>query len=143
MATSCKDQLIINVVVIMLVMICGAMCCAQQCGSQGGGAICANNLCCSQYGYCGSTSAYCDTGCQSGPCTSVPTISSIIISAIFNTFLPQKNSTPANGFYTYDAFITATNAYNGFGTVGGIDVQKRELAAFFANIAHETGSKLP
>ena len=141
MVTSCKDQLIINVVVIMLVMICGAMCHAQQCGSQGGRAICGNNLCCSQYGYCGSTSAYCDTGCQSGPCTSVPPVSSIITSDIFNTFLSLRNSTPANGFYTYVGFITAAKAFNGFGTVGGIDVQKRELAAFFANIAHETGSK--
>jgi len=31
---------------------------------------CASVLCCSQYGYCGTTSAYCGTGCQSGPCTS-------------------------------------------------------------------------
>ena len=141
MVISYRDRLIINVVMIMLVMIYGAMCHAQQCGLQGGGAICANNLCCSQYGYCGSTSAYCGTGCQSGPCTSVPTVSSIITSSIFNIFLSQRNSTSANGFYSYAAFITAANAYNGFGTVGGIDVQKRELAAFFANIAHETGSK--
>ncbi|XP_024377447.1 chitinase 2 [Physcomitrium patens] len=37
---------------------------AQTCGSQAGGAKCQNNLCCSQYGYCGQTSAYCDSGCQ-------------------------------------------------------------------------------
>jgi len=28
-------------------------------------APCAGGLCCSQYGYCGSTSAYCGAGCQS------------------------------------------------------------------------------
>nr|POE93835.1 pro-hevein [Quercus suber] len=43
---------------------------AQQCGKQAGGKTCANNLCCSQYGYCGTeqngwnlnaVSAYCST----------------------------------------------------------------------------------
>ena len=120
-------------------------CLAQQCGSQAGGAVCADNLCCSQYGYCGSTSDYCCTGCQSGPCTcsSSPSgggVSSIITSDIFDQFLSQRNSAPANGFYTYDAFLDAAGSYGGFGTTGGSDVQKRELAAFFANIAHETGS---
>ncbi|KAG0586460.1 hypothetical protein KC19_2G091900 [Ceratodon purpureus] len=38
---------------------------AADCGSAAGGVQCANNLCCSQYGYCGQTSAYCGTGCQS------------------------------------------------------------------------------
>jgi hypothetical protein len=30
--------------------------------------LCANNMCCSQWGYCGTTTDYCGTGCQSGPC---------------------------------------------------------------------------
>ena len=121
-------------------------CLAQQCGSQAGGAVCADNLCCSQYGYCGSTSDYCGAGCQSGPCTGSSSgstgtgVSAIITSAIFDQFLSQRNSAPANGFYTYDAFLSAAAAYAGFGTTGSSDVQKRELAAFFANIAHETGS---
>ncbi len=31
---------------------------------------CTNNLCCSQYGYCGDTSAHClkSNGCQAGRC---------------------------------------------------------------------------
>ncbi|ORX55398.1 hypothetical protein BCR36DRAFT_410326 [Piromyces finnis] len=33
------------------------------CGSEKG--ICPGNLCCSKYGYCGTSSAYCGTGCQS------------------------------------------------------------------------------
>jgi chitinase len=131
-----------------VLLLCGACSSihAQQCGSQGGGAICANNLCCSQYGYCGSTSAYCASGCQSGPCSSPPSssssagVSSIISSAVFDHFLPQRSSSPANGFYTYNAFLSAAAAYSGFGTAGSSDVHKRELAAFFANIAHETGS---
>nr|POE93831.1 wound-induced protein win1 [Quercus suber] len=45
---------------------------AQQCGKQAGGKTCANNLCCSQYGYCGtgddfcSPSKSCQSNCQSG-----------------------------------------------------------------------------
>ena len=37
---------------------------------------CANNLCCSSSGYCGTTAPYCGTGCISGACTSsTPTVS--------------------------------------------------------------------
>nr|5XDI_A Chain A, Vaccatide, vH1 [Gypsophila vaccaria] len=37
-----------------------------QCGRQAGGARCSNGLCCSQFGYCGSTPPYCGAGqCQS------------------------------------------------------------------------------
>ncbi|XP_027349331.1 pro-hevein [Abrus precatorius] len=40
---------------------------AEQCGQQAGGQICPNNLCCSQYGWCGDTEDYCSVskGCQS------------------------------------------------------------------------------
>ncbi|GFY92151.1 pathogenesis-related 4 [Actinidia rufa] len=40
---------------------------AQQCGRQAGGRLCDNNLCCSQWGYCGSTNEYClpSNNCQS------------------------------------------------------------------------------
>ncbi|CAI5503206.1 unnamed protein product [Closterium sp. Naga37s-1] len=31
-------------------------------------APCANNLCCSKWGWCGSTVDHCGAGCQSGPC---------------------------------------------------------------------------
>ncbi|CAM0955616.1 unnamed protein product [Alopecurus aequalis] len=36
-----------------------------MCGSQAGGATCANCLCCSEFGFCGSTAEYCGAGCQS------------------------------------------------------------------------------
>ncbi|GAA0185851.1 hypothetical protein LIER_33139 [Lithospermum erythrorhizon] len=38
---------------------------AQQCGRSLGNRVCPNGLCCSQYGYCGRTTAYCGYGCQS------------------------------------------------------------------------------
>ncbi|MCO5554569.1 hypothetical protein L7F22_008099 [Adiantum nelumboides] len=127
----------------------------EQCGSGASGALCANNLCCSQFGYCGSTADFCGEGCQSGPCTgsggssppSTPSsggdASSIVTSSLFDQFLSQRTSgsCPSNGFYTYDAFISATAAYSGFATSSSdAAVNKREAAAFFANVAHETGS---
>ncbi|PHT53671.1 hypothetical protein CQW23_08133 [Capsicum baccatum] len=38
---------------------------AQQCGRQAGGRVCPNRLCCSQFGFCGTTRANCGPGCQS------------------------------------------------------------------------------
>lgn len=29
---------------------------------------CPADMCCSQWGYCGTTADYCGDGCQSGPC---------------------------------------------------------------------------
>lgn len=137
--------------VLVLALLCSGLsysCWAQTCGSEGGGAVCANNLCCSQYGYCGSTDAYCGNGCQSGPCSgsggggSGSGVSGIVTSSVFAQFLSQNSGSgcPSNGFYTYDAFIAAANTYSAFGNTGSSDVQKQELAAFFANVAHETGS---
>ena len=42
-------------------------------------------------------------------------------------------------FYTRSAFLSALNAYSNFGTGGSSDVTKREVAAFFAHVTHETG----
>lgn len=45
------------------------------CGAAHGGTTCGNwpdGTCCSQYGYCGKTTAHCGEGCQSGPCTNGP-----------------------------------------------------------------------
>ncbi|KAL2654282.1 hypothetical protein R1flu_022410 [Riccia fluitans] len=38
---------------------------AQRCGWQVGGAVCPNNKCCSEWGWCGLTSEYCNDKCQS------------------------------------------------------------------------------
>ena len=123
---------------------------AQTCGKQANNAVCANNLCCSKYGYCGSTSAWCGTGCQSGPCTSSSSkaspppppaapssssggLSSILSRSMFETFFPNRNS-----FYTYDAFTAAAAAYSAFGTTGNSTAKKREVAAFCAHVKQET-----
>jgi peptidoglycan/xylan/chitin deacetylase (PgdA/CDA1 family) len=36
-----------------------------MCGPTNGGEVCDSGLCCSQNGYCGNTTDYCDVGCQS------------------------------------------------------------------------------
>ncbi|KAL0281847.1 UNVERIFIED_CONTAM: Endochitinase EP3 [Sesamum angustifolium] len=46
---------------LALLLASGKWVSGQNCG-------CASNLCCSQYGYCGTSDAYCGNGCQAGPC---------------------------------------------------------------------------
>lgn len=113
-----------------------------------GGKVCANGLCCSQYGYCGSTYEYCGTGCQSqcGGSTPTPTpsggggVSGLISRDTFNQLLLHRNDNacPAKNFYTYDAFVAATNSFSGFGTTGDTNTRKKEIAAFLAQTSHET-----
>ncbi|KAG0554231.1 hypothetical protein M758_12G077700 [Ceratodon purpureus] len=99
--------------------------------------------CCSQYGYCGKSSAYCGAGCQNGPCTGGTTPappaggsgwSSFLTKAVFEGYFP--NRVP---FYTYEAFQTAAKSYPTFGTSGTLEIQKRELAAFLGNVKQESG----
>ncbi|XP_044422366.1 26 kDa endochitinase 1 isoform X2 [Triticum aestivum] len=127
---------------------------AVQCGSQAGGATCPNCLCCSHFGWCGSTPEYCGDGCQShcSGCGSTPVtpypfggVSSIVSRSLFNQILLHRNdpACQAKGFYTYDAFIAAAAAFPGFGTTGGIATRKREIAAFLAQTSHETTGGWP
>ncbi|XP_058780913.1 endochitinase-like [Vicia villosa] len=65
------------VVVILLAIGSSRWCLADldppQCGIQAGGALCRDQLCCSAWGFCGSTPIYCGDGCQSQcPGTSPP-----------------------------------------------------------------------
>eukprot|EP00252_Welwitschia_mirabilis_P025951 TRINITY_DN82_c0_g4_i1.p1 TRINITY_DN82_c0_g4~~TRINITY_DN82_c0_g4_i1.p1 ORF type:complete len:276 (+),score=-28.55 TRINITY_DN82_c0_g4_i1:18-845(+) len=114
---------------------------AQNCG-------CADDLCCSQYGYCGTGDAYCGAGCQEGPCNSSPSspsgsggsVSSIVTNDLFNQIVSPASGCEGNGFYGYSQFIDAANTFSSFGTSSSDDVNKREIAAFFANAAHETGA---
>ncbi|BDD04089.1 chitinase [Aureibacter tunicatorum] len=43
-----------------------------------------------------------------------------------------------NPFYSYEAFIEAAKRYPKFGTEGSVEQNKKEIAAFLANCAHET-----
>lgn len=109
---------------------------------------CARGLCCSQYGYCGTGSAYCGKGCQAGPCSQPPPtnnadIPGIVSVSFFNGIADKSASSCAGkGFYTRNAFLEAIKAYPRFGKMGSIMDSKREIAAFFAHVTHETGRKL-
>ncbi|KAL6011872.1 hypothetical protein ACLOJK_002338 [Asimina triloba] len=123
---------------------------AEQCGTQAGGAMCPGGLCCSQYGWCGSTADYCAGGCQSQcgggsgrtPVSPSPvgSLASLVPRSLFDQILKHRNDAacPAKGFYTYDAFINAARAFPNFAADGDTNTRKREIAAFLAQTSHET-----
>ena len=51
----------------------------------------------------------------------------------FNQMFPSRNS-----LYSYHGFVSAAASFPGFMTTGSMSTRKREAAAFFANIAHES-----
>ncbi|XP_061992545.1 endochitinase EP3-like [Rosa rugosa] len=115
---------------------------AQDCG-------CAAGLCCSEFGYCGTGDAYCGKGCKEGPCTTTPTptpttnggsVADIVTTDFFNGIINQAGADCAGkSFYTRQAFLDALGSYGDFGTTGSADDNKREVAALFAHVTHETG----
>ncbi|XP_027119819.1 endochitinase EP3-like [Coffea arabica] len=130
-------------IIFSIVVLVGAfpqLISSQNCG-------CAPDLCCSKFGYCGTGNDYCGSGCQSGPCTAAPSsgnsgasVAEIVTDAFFNGIADKAASSCAGkGFYTRSAFLEALNSYPQFGTVGSVDDSKREIAAFFAHVTHETG----
>ncbi|KAM7460918.1 hypothetical protein LguiA_029041 [Lonicera macranthoides] len=128
-------------VIILAGILAGALpefIAGQNCG-------CAADLCCSQHGYCGTTSDYCGAGCQGGPCFAPPptngvSVASIVTDAFFNGIIDQADDGCAGkGFFTRAAFLEALNFYTQFGRVGSEDDSKREIAAFFGHVMHETG----
>ncbi|XP_047094230.1 chitinase 2-like isoform X6 [Lolium rigidum] len=129
---------------------------AQTCGSQAGGATCANCLCCSQFGFCGNTSDYCGTGCQSQctGCSPVQSwvltggVASILSKDLFEQMLLHRNDAActARGFYTYEAFLAAAATFPAFGSTAeglSVETRKREVAAFLGQTSHETTGGWP
>jgi predicted chitinase len=62
-------------------------------------------------------------------------IGAILSEATFESMFPNRNA-----IYTYAALLQAAAAYPAFATTGSSDDRKREVAAFLANVAHETGA---
>ncbi len=60
--------------------------------------------------------------------------------SIFKNPIATNKSTacPGYNFYNYTDFINATKEYPLFGNEGTEEIKKREIAAFLANISHET-----
>ena len=71
-------------------------------------------------------------------------ISSVISSDVYSQLFAIKDSSQCQhpGFYTYQSFETAANGYPGFGTSKDTATNKREVAAFLAQISHETTGML-
>ena len=58
--------------------------------------------------------------------------------ALRAALLHRATSPCPGGFYTYAAFLDAARAFPGFANQGSAEDRKREVAAFLANISHET-----
>lgn len=61
-----------------------------------------------------------------------------VSSAMWAQMFPNRNA-----LYTYDAIVAAVDAYPMFASEGTVDQRKREIAAFLANISHETTGGWP
>ncbi|XP_062150260.1 endochitinase EP3-like [Alnus glutinosa] len=108
----------------------------QNCG-------CATNLCCSQYGNCGVLVQVVQVvQSNASPGTCGVSVADIVTEDFFNGILNQAGGgdCPGKSFFTRVAFLNALNSYTQFGTNGTADDSKREIAAFFAHVTHETGS---
>ena len=90
-----------------------------------------------QYPYGGTTNQVWTFDNVSGGTTTPPPsgtgISAVLSEATFNSMFPSRN-----GFYTYAALVSAANTFSTFATSGDTDTRKREVAAFLANVSHET-----
>lgn len=70
-------------------------------------------------------------------------ISSIVTEEMFSRLFLHKDDTacPAHGFYNYSSFVSAAEWFPEFGSGAhhvDADTRKREVAAFLAQISHET-----
>lgn len=139
---STRNLLILLFICTITIVIIPKLALTQNCR-------CTKGLCCSKWGYCGSGKAYCGQGCQGGPCyTSTKnyshnskSVSDIVSESFFNGIANQASSKcEGKEFYTRSVFLEALKYYSKFATVGfSDDDNKREIAAFFAHITHETG----
>ncbi|MFP2958573.1 glycoside hydrolase family 19 protein [Myxococcus sp. 1LA] len=62
-------------------------------------------------------------------------LGAILSESTFNSMFPNRNP-----FYTYSSLLAAANTFPAFANTGTLETRKREVAAFFANTAHETGN---
>uniref|UniRef100_A0A0E0KY94 chitinase n=1 Tax=Oryza punctata TaxID=4537 RepID=A0A0E0KY94_ORYPU len=68
-------------------------------------------------------------------------VASIVTEDMYNKSLfihKDDAACPARNFYTYAAFLRAADLYPSFAGAGGRDTRRREVAAFLAQISHET-----
>lgn len=77
--------------------------------------------------------------------TEATTIARLVPKSLYDSMFIHKDNTacPANGFYTYESFVEATRRFPRFGSVGNDETRRREVAAFLAQISHETTGGWP
>lgn len=104
-------------ITLILLSYTAAMVAGQQCGRQAGGQTCAGNICCSQYGYCGTTADYCspDNNCQSncwggGPSGSGESASNV--RATYHYYNPAQNNWDLNAVSAYCSTWDANKPYS-------------------------------
>ncbi|BFG15878.1 endochitinase EP3 [Prunus yedoensis var. nudiflora] len=67
-------------------------------------------------------------------------VADVVTQAFFDGIINQAAADCAGkNFYTRQAFLDAVSSYSDFGQFGTADDSKREIAAFFAHVTHETG----
>ncbi|RLM93303.1 chitinase 10 [Panicum miliaceum] len=79
------------------------------------------------------------TAARYGPGQCSP-VAALVSEHLYNSLFLHKDdpACPAKGFYTYASFINAARTFPKFAATGDLSTRKRELAAFFAQISHET-----
>ncbi|KAK3022694.1 hypothetical protein RJ639_047610 [Escallonia herrerae] len=72
-------------------------------------------------------------------------ISSLISQQLFDSLFLHKDdpACPANNFYTYASFLEASTSFPKFGNTGSQLRRRREVAAFLAQVSHETTGGWP
>nr|ADO24163.1 class I pathogenesis-related protein 4 [Ficus pumila var. awkeotsang] len=100
------------VLVALLFLVVGSS--AEQCGKQASGKTCPNNLCCSQYGWCGSTDEYCSRskGCQSNCGGGGDGASANNIRATYHYYNPEQNGWDLNAVSAYCSTWDAGKPYS-------------------------------
>jgi len=95
--------------------------------------FCTENECCSKWGYCGTTNAYCGKGCQSGPCNNLPTAKHIgfdIKSDVFACVFPDIDTELRT--QRFRGLLEAMQQMK------WKPVNCTEAAIFLAHVSHET-----
>ena len=72
-------------------------------------------------------------------------VASIVTEKRYGDIFKHKDDTacPAHGFYNYTSFLLAAARFPEFGGDGDAATRKREVAAFLAQISHETTGGWP
>ena len=67
-------------------------------------------------------------------------VAELMSEQLYNSLFLHKDdpACPARGFYTYASFVSAARTFPRFAATGDLGTRKRELAAFLAQISHET-----